>query len=116
MDLQQFVEKLDNNSGYDFEDTIAVITANYDYTPTRFTNGDLVNDAGTNEGSCKIFAFAQINQLSEQQTLNCFGRFYRNDVLENPQASDHGNIRNFMVHGWSGISFGQPALTAKSLT
>ncbi|WP_296058595.1 HopJ type III effector protein [uncultured Amphritea sp.] len=116
MDLQQFVEKLDNNNGYDFEDTIAVIAANYDYTPTRFTNGDLVNDAGTNEGSCKIFAFAQINQLSEQQTLNCFGRFYRNDVLENPQGSDHGNIRNFMVHGWSGISFGQAALTAKSLT
>ncbi|MBR9866977.1 MAG: HopJ type III effector protein [Oceanospirillales bacterium] len=116
MNLQQFVEKLDNNNGYDFEDTIAVIAANYDYTPTRFTNGDLVNDAGTNEGSCKIFAFAQINQLSEQQTLNCFGRFYRNDVLENPQGSDHSNIRNFMVHGWSGISFGQPALTAKSLT
>ncbi|WP_299195629.1 HopJ type III effector protein [uncultured Amphritea sp.] len=116
MDLQQFIEQLESNSGFDFEDTIAVIGANYDYTPTRFSNGDLVNEAGTNEGSCKIFAFAQINNLSEQHTLNCFGRFYRNDVLKNPEGTDHGNIRNFIVHGWPGISFEKSALTAKSLT
>jgi len=116
MDLQQFIEQLDSNRGFDFEDTIAVIAANYDYSPTRFSNGDLVNEAGTNEGSCKIFAFAQLNNLSEQQTLNCFGRFYRVDVLENPEGTDHGNIRNFMVHGWSGIRFEKSALTAKNLT
>ncbi|WP_428035878.1 HopJ type III effector protein [Amphritea sp.] len=116
MDLQQFIEQLDSNSGFDFEDTIDVITANYDYAPVRFSNGELVNEAGTNEGSCKIFAFALLHNLSQQQTLNCFGRFYRNDVLEHPQGTDHGNIRNFMRHGWSGISFENPALTAKSLT
>ncbi|MBN0987453.1 HopJ type III effector protein [Amphritea pacifica] len=113
MDLKQFLEQLDDSSRFDFEDTMAIIAANYDYTPTRFTNGELVNDPGTNEGSCKIFAFAQLNGLSEQQTLNCFGRFYRNDVLENPQGSDHGNIRSFMLHGWSGIIFEETALTAK---
>ncbi|SEQ12389.1 HopJ type III effector protein [Amphritea atlantica] len=113
MDLKQFLEQLDDSGRFDFEDTMATIAANYDYTPARFTNGELVNEAGTNEGSCKIFAFARLNGLSEQQTLNCFGRFYHNDVLENPQGSDHGNIRNFMVHGWSGIIFEQTALTAK---
>lgn len=114
MDLQQFIGQLESNSDFDFEDTIAIIAANYDYTPGRFSNGELINEAGTNEGSCKIFAFAQINSLSEQQTLNCFGRFYRNDVLENPEGSDHGNIRNFMLHGWSGISFDETVLTAKN--
>ena len=113
MDLQQFTQQLDTPAKIDFEDTMAVIEAHYDYTATRFNNGDLINEAGTNEGSCKIFAFAKINNLSEQQTLNCFGRFYHKDVLENPLGSDHGNIRNFMAQGWSGISFERIALQQK---
>lgn len=113
MDLQQFTQQLNTPASIDFEDTMAIIEANYDYTPARFNNGELINEAGTNEGSCKIFAFAKLNNLSEQQTLNCFGRFYHKDVLENPQGSDHGNIRNFMQQGWSGISFAQDSLKAK---
>ncbi len=107
MDLQQFIQNLKQDNKPDFEDTMAVIEANYDYSPARFSNGDLINAAGTNEGSCKIFAFARMNSLSEEQTLNCFGRFYRQDVLEHPEATDHGNIRNFMVHGWGSVSFDQ---------
>ena len=117
MDQNGFIERLGNDDSLDFEDSMAVIEANYNYTPTRFSNGlgegFLVNEAGTNEGSCKIFAFAQLNKLNDAQTLACFGRFYRNDVLENPQGKDHGNIRNFMQHGWAGVQFDQPALTEK---
>lgn len=113
MELHQFITQLGNNHDLDFEDTMAVIAENYDYTPTRFSNGDVINGAGTNEGSCKIFAFAKINQLSPEQTLACFGRFYRDDVLNNPDGSDHGNIRNFMRHGWDGIQFDIPALSTK---
>ncbi|WP_432473246.1 HopJ type III effector protein [Amphritea sp. HPY] len=112
MDLQTFIQQL-NSDTLDFEDTMAVIEANYQYTPTRFSNGSVTNEAGTNEGSCKIFAFAQLNELTPQQTLTCFGRFYRNDVLQNPTGTDHGNIRNFMLHGWQGINFDQPALQEK---
>lgn len=97
-----------------FQDIISAIDDNYDYTPSRFINGigddRLVNEAGTNEGSCKIFSFGRLHKLSEQQTLNCFGDYYRIDVLQNPQATDHSNIRSFMRHGWDGISFEPDAL------
>lgn len=101
----------------EFKTVMDTIAAHYDYTPTRFTNGvgesQAVNEAGTNEGSCKIFAFAQLNNLNVEQTLACFGSYYRDDVLKNPTGSDHGNIRNFMVYGWPGINFDTTALTAK---
>ncbi|MDO6562210.1 HopJ type III effector protein [Amphritea sp. 1_MG-2023] len=113
MNLQQFIQQLEQPNTIDFEDTMAVIEAHYDYTPSRFTNGELINEAGTNQGSCKIFAFATLNNLSEQHTLNCFGRFYRQDVLQHPEGKDHGNIRNFITQGWAGISFDQAPLVAK---
>ncbi|WP_111978494.1 HopJ type III effector protein [Algibacillus agarilyticus] len=114
MSLTQFLTTLENNPlSLDFEDTMAVIDNQYDFTPTQFTNGDTVNEAGQNNGSCKIFAFAQLNDLNPESTLALFGRYYRQDVLEHPNASDHQNIRNFMIHGWSGIKFEQVALSAK---
>ncbi len=94
----------------EFEQVMQIITDNYQYQPATFTNGELVNEMGTNEGSCKIFYFAQLNKLTAEQTLACFGRYYREDVLENPNATDHGNIRNFMKTGWQGIEFNTVAL------
>ncbi|KXJ52161.1 HopJ type III effector protein [Neptuniibacter pectenicola] len=111
MTLNDFIAKLDNSSELDFEDTMQVIKDNYSYTPTAFTNGTINNDAGQNEGSCKIFAFAQLNNLDETTTLKCFGRFYQ-DVLNTPEGDDHGNIRNFMKSGWAGIQFQGQALTS----
>jgi len=100
----------------EFADVIAVITAHYRYTPTRFLNGVgadmVVNEAGTNEGSCRIFAFARRNGLSEAETLACFGRYYRDDVLGNPGGSDHANIRTFIKYGWAGIAFDGSALAS----
>lgn len=97
-----------------FEDTMQVIEANYDFSESEFRNGDVVNAAGQNNGSCKIFAFGLAQELSPEHTLACFGQFYRNDVLGFPENTDHQNIRNFMVHGWSGVQFSQPALIAKA--
>ncbi|MEZ9999108.1 HopJ type III effector protein [Vibrio lentus] len=97
-----------------FEDTMQVIEANYDFSESEFRNGDVVNAAGQNNGSCKIFAFGLAQDLSPEKTLACFGQFYRNDVLGFPENTDHQNIRNFMVHGWSGVQFSQPALIAKA--
>ncbi|MDO6489262.1 HopJ type III effector protein [Colwellia sp. 6_MG-2023] len=94
----------------EFEQVMQVIKDSYNYQPTSFTNGELVNQAGANEGSCKIFYFAQLNELNQQQTLACFGRYYREDVLENPLGDDHGNIRNFIKTGWQGIKFDAIAL------
>lgn len=97
----------------EFKDVIAFIDEHYDFTPTKFTNGNTVNDAGQNNGSCKIFSFAKLNDLSKEETLNLFGEFYRDDVLKNPEGSDHQNIRNFMKSGWDGVSFEGKALSRK---
>ncbi|OED59867.1 type III effector [Vibrio tasmaniensis ZS-17] len=97
-----------------FEDTMQVIEANYDFFESEFRNGDVMNAAGQNNGSCKIFAFGLAQELTPEQTLACFGQFYRNDVLGFPEHTDHQNIRNFMVHGWSGVQFSQPVLIAKA--
>jgi hypothetical protein len=106
MKLNDLIEKLTvKHEPVEFSDVIAVISANYHYQPSTFSNGELTNEAGTNEGSCKIFAFAKKHDLSEQATLACFGQYYREDVLFNPKGVDHGNIRNFMKQGWQGINF-----------
>jgi hypothetical protein len=117
MSLNTFLEKIHNNSPVSFNDSIAVISENYHYQPTEFSNGldeqTILNAAGANEGSCKIFAFALLHQLDEQQTLNLFGDYYRVDVLGNPSGNDHQNIRNFMRYGWQGIHFKSSALSNK---
>lgn len=95
-----------------FPETIAYIDENYLFTPTGFKNGNQLNNAGENNGSCKIFAFAQMQQLSKEETLSLFGDFYQ-DVLNSPDATDHQNIRNFMIFGWDGIHFEDEALQAK---
>ena len=112
--LSDFLTKLNTQpETIEFTDTMAVIEVNYTFSETAFTNGQQSNAAGENSGSCKIFSFAQLNGLTEQQTLACFGIYYRNDVLGNPDASDHQNIRQFMINGWSGISFDSAPLVSK---
>ena len=112
MTLITFLEKTRSNTPVSFNETIAIITEYYHYQPTEFSNGSLVNDAGSNEGSCKIFAFGLSNKLTEQQTLKLFGDYYV-DVLNDPDGSGHQNIRNFMRDGWQGISFKNQALKLK---
>ncbi len=100
-----------------FDDVITVIDSEYTYSPSGFSNGSgnarIINQAGTNEGSCKIFYFAKLNHLTKQQTLNCFGKYYREDVLKNPDGKDHANIRTLMTYSLDDIKFDIPALAAK---
>lgn len=113
MSLDNFLTRLRTEpEAIDFEDTMAIIDANYRFTPTAFRNGSVSNAAGENNGSCKILSFAQLNQLDADQTLACFGRYYRDDVLQHPDGSDHGNIRNFMANGWIGVEFEGTPLVA----
>ena len=105
------LEQLKNSpETINFNDVIVFIDENYNFKPVRFVNGTIVNEANQNNGSCKIFSFAKINNLSEKETLALFGDFYRNDVLQNPEGEDHQNIRNFIKYGWNGILFTEDAL------
>ncbi|MCF6190246.1 MAG: HopJ type III effector protein [Cocleimonas sp.] len=114
MTIESFLEKLKNTPNeMDFNELMAVVDDNYTFTETAFDNGNLHNDVSENSGSCKLFSFAKLNGLSEEQTLACFGIYYRDDVLQNPEADNHQNIRNFMKTGWGGIKFDGEALQTK---
>ncbi|MFT6388486.1 MAG: hypothetical protein ACJAUP_001868 [Cellvibrionaceae bacterium] len=118
MTLETLLQSL-NHEPYsiEFQEVMKVIDSLYAYTPTEFTNGNsedkVINIAGTNEGSCRLFAFALDQQLTQQQTLHCFGRYYREDVLQHPENNDHANIRNFIRYGWEGMTFSGSPLTKK---
>ncbi len=113
--LEKLLEQIKNTpEKTEFNDVISIIDEHYHYIPTRFTNGSdndiVINTAGENQGSCKIFSFARINNLDKEQTLNCFGQYYRDDVLNNPDQSDHANIRTFIRNGWEHVTFEGDAL------
>ncbi|MBL1141530.1 MAG: HopJ type III effector protein [Proteobacteria bacterium] len=115
MELDDFLNKLKSEpESIEFADTISVIEGAYDYKPGAFKNGEVINEAGQNEGSCKILAFAYINNLTVTETLNCFGHYYREDVLGNPAGDDHQNIRQFILDGFAGVKFDDLPLQYKS--
>ena len=118
MSLDDLIQQIKNRPNtVEFDQVMAVIDACYDYSESAFSNGlgdeRVDNAAGENAGSCRIFAFAQINGLNQSETLVCFGKYFREDVIAHPEGSDHANIRTFMRHGWQGIRFDQPALGVK---
>jgi hypothetical protein len=116
MSIEAFLQKVRGGERVAFQDTLAVIAENYEYTPTAFRNGSgedcVVNEAGKNEGSCKIFAFARLHGLTTEQTLSLFGDYYWTEVLGDSVGTGHANIRAFMKYGWEGIAFEGDALRA----
>ena len=115
MNITSFLQKLNQTPNtITFPETIAVIEENYNFTPTTFVNGTQHNHAGENSGSCKLFAFAQLQNLSQAETLACFGAYYFEEVVGEPEGTNHQNIRNFIKTGWDGIRFEGEALTLKS--
>ncbi|SFV86531.1 Type III effector HopPmaJ [hydrothermal vent metagenome] len=109
MTQEEYLEILRSGARMKFEDLIALIDDDYNYTPAGFTNGEVENTADENQGSAKLFCFAAIHQLSQLETLHCFGQYYQ-DVLNTPESDSHGNIRNFMTYGWGGLKFESPVL------
>ena len=111
--LTDYITALTNApSSLTFDDTLAVIDANYTFTPTTFKNGGVDNAAGTNNGSCKVFSFATLHGLTQAQTLAMFAQHYQN-VLDNPEGDAHANIRAFMAGGFDGLVFSGEALASK---
>ena len=115
MELELFLNRLETQpNGIEFTDVIELINGLYTYIPTAFRNNDLHSEAGQNTGSCKLFAFARLHELSKEQTLSLFGAYYRADVLKTPDGDSHPNIRQFMKTGWEGIEFEGVPLRAKN--
>jgi len=116
MTPETLIAKIRAGQKPDFATTLAVIDSCYEYTPVAFSNGleerRIVNRAGENEGSCKVFGFASLHALTEEETLALFGEHYHH-VLATPEGDDHRNIRTFMLDGWAGIQFDQQPLKAR---
>ncbi|MHA3083956.1 HopJ type III effector protein [Acinetobacter sp. ANC 5383] len=108
---QALLEQLKNGQAK-FADVISYIEQHYTHTPTAFQNGAQHNASTENQGSAKVFSFAQLNGLNPADTLALFAEHYA-AVLATPESTDHQNIRQFMQHGWQGIKFECQALAAK---
>jgi hypothetical protein len=114
MTIETFTNKLKSTpKDLEFSETMSAVEANYIFTPTAFKNGTLENGVGENSGSCKLFAFAKSQGFSKEETLACFGKFYFEDVLKDPNGNGHQNIRNFMKTGFEGLSFEGKSLAEK---
>ncbi|MDB5021220.1 MAG: HopJ type effector protein [Pedobacter sp.] len=109
-ELQALLTGLKSNA-LAFTDVLAFIESHYQHTPVAFKNGDLYNEATQNQGSAKVFSFAQLNNLSAEDTLYLFAEHYQS-VLAHPDATDHQNIRQFTAQGWAGVNFEGQALIA----
>lgn len=105
------LEKLNQNEA-NFADVITHIEENYNYTPSAFVNGNQENAIDQNQGSAKVFAFAKLNGLSQDDTLKLFAEHYQ-AVLATPEGNDHNNIRQFMQNGWKGVTFENEVLSKK---
>ncbi|WP_370477297.1 HopJ type III effector protein [Tamlana flava] len=112
MTIVAFKNKLkESPKDIEFSETIAIIEANYNFIPTAFKNGELYNEAGQNSGSCKLFSFAKQQEFTKDETLACFGKFYFDEVLKDPNGIGHQNIRNFIKTGFEGLVFEGEALS-----
>jgi hypothetical protein len=109
--LSTLLKKIKEDS-LPFKEVIAFIETYYQHSPTAFKNGSIQNEATQNQGSAKVFAFAQLNKLDKDDTLQLFAEHYQS-VLDHADGTDHQNIRQFMIHGWPGIVFEGKALIKK---
>ncbi|MCG2616732.1 HopJ type III effector protein [Terrimonas sp. NA20] len=109
--LALLLNELRNDSS-SFKEVIEFIETYYQHQPTAFRNTDAYNEATQNQGSAKVFAFAELNNMSKEDTLYLFAEHYQ-AVLKSPIGNDHQNIRQFMINGWPGIAFEGRPLVAK---
>ncbi len=112
MTEEEYLEELRTGASMVFDNLMAIINENYNYTPAAFTNGDLQNAEDENQGSAKLFCFGAMHQLTQLEVLHCFGEHYQ-AVLDDPEGDSHQNIRNFMIYGWEGLKFNSPVLVKK---
>ncbi|GGD11155.1 HopJ type III effector protein [Halopseudomonas salina] len=111
MKRQQLLDTL-GTPDHRFSDTLGFIDAHYLYQPSGFDNGPVRNNAGENQGSCKVLAMALDLGLDDLQALQCFAEHYQS-VLANPDGQDHANIRALRDHGLAAVKFDSSPLTRR---
>jgi len=113
MRLNQFLDRLKGDPGSILlDEALDTIGELYEFTPVGFSNGEMRNEAGEAVRSCMLYAFGKLQNLSESQTLVCFGEHYR-EVLSDPHGTAHRTIRIFMRSGWARVKFDSMPLKAR---
>ncbi len=112
MTILELINKAKKSEIINFSEVINTIDNAFEFTPSKFKNGAIINEANTNNGSCKVFSFAKEQNLDVSETLFLFGEHYQK-VLHTPSEEDHQNIRNFINFGWEGVHFEGNALFDK---
>jgi hypothetical protein len=107
-----FLQQLTQDD-FQFETTLAFIEQHYNFTPSAFNNGGVENGIEQNQGSCKIFALAELLNLTQQQALACFGQHYR-DIVATPSVDNHHNLRRVLKEGLAEIRFDHFPLELKT--
>lgn len=100
---KEFLSALQSDQ-HQFSSTLEFIENWFDFSASAFRNGSVANQVDQNQGSCKVFALAQLLELSQEQALRCFGEHYR-DVLATPEVDNHHNLRRVLKEGLAGIEF-----------
>jgi hypothetical protein len=114
MKLNEFMDRLNSEPGsIRLDEALETIGELYEFTPVGFSNGAMRNEAGDAVRSCMLYAFGKLQNLSESQTLACFGEHYR-EVLSDPHGTAHRTIRIFMRSGWAGVKFDSMPLKARA--
>ena len=111
--IQSFIERLRLNAdSIAFAEVIDLIDTYYHHTPTAFSNGSLINQAGENQGSAKVLSFARLHGLTNKRPFTVLPSIGVRCV-QIPMAADHQNIRQFMQNGWDGVQLSEACLTIK---
>lgn len=107
---QQLLAQL-AHSEHTFAQTLAFIEQHFNYQASGFKFAQLESNSEQNQGSCKIFALAQLLNLTQAQTLLCFGEHYRH--LNNTAQDSHLNLRQLAKIGRINIEFEHFPLSLK---
>jgi hypothetical protein len=104
MEITNFISKLNKHQNSIICRDGSVIEITIVFHPQHLKMGTHHNLGENSWLDVKFFAFAELNNLSAAETLNCFGAYYHEEVLANPEGTNHQNIRNFMkTTGWDCI-------------
>jgi 3-hydroxyisobutyrate dehydrogenase-like beta-hydroxyacid dehydrogenase len=114
MKLDAFLKQLnDDPASVTLDMALSTVGENYEFTPCGYTLGGVRFEADKTR-SCQLYAFGLLHKLTRQQTLACFGHHYHDDVLKNPQGTDHQTVRLFMKYGWDGLKLDAMPLKARA--
>lgn len=103
MDIAAFRQQI-QKTDHQFADTLAFIAENYAFQASSFKNGEVANNKGQNEGSCKVLALAILENFTNEEALLAFAEHYRS-VLVTPDGNDHQNIRALQKTGLKAVKF-----------